>query len=451
MSNEAMVARLFEAALAHQKRDEAEPALKAYRRVVEIAPERADAWNNLGILLGKQGKLRAAIACLKRATAAPAPSAIHLSNLGEFLRRALRFEEAMAAFTRSLALEPERRETLHNYGLLLRDRADAPGAVEVFARLLAASPEDAQLRWERALALLAAGDLKQGFAEYESRWQAKAAMPQFPMPLWQGERLGGKSILVHAEQGFGDSIQFARYLPMLEELGARVIFAVPAELLRLFQGLAGNAAIIDMAGNKPVTDFHVPAGSLPHRFGTTLETIPATPPYLRVPGTLKATLARPSGTALAVAICWAGRPTHELDRERSMSLEDLLPLTDLPGVTFYSLQKGARAADLAATGAGALIEDLSPQLDDFAVTAAVLMQVDLVVSVDTAVVHLAGAMGRPAFVLLPFAADWRWLRRREDSPWYPTLRLFRQEKPGDWRDVVRRLRSAIEDLSTAHA
>jgi ADP-heptose:LPS heptosyltransferase len=166
---------------------------------------------------------------------------------------------------------------------------------------------------------------------------------------------------------------------------------------------------------------------------------------------LKATLARPSGTALAVAICWAGRPTHELDRERSMSLEDLLPLTDLPGVTFYSLQKGPRAADLAATGAGALIEDLSPRLDDFAVTAAVLMQVDLVVSVDTAVVHLAGAMGRPAFVLLPFAADWRWLRRREDSPWYPTLRLFRQEKPGDWRDVVRRLRSAIEDLSTAHA
>lgn len=451
MSDEASAKRLFRAALEHQKRGEAEPALKAYRRVVEIAPERADAWNNLGILLGNQGKLRAAIACLGRATAAPTPSAVHYSNLGEFLRRALRFEEAMAAFRRSLALEPERQETLHNYGLLLRDMADVSGAVEIFSRLLARSPADAQFRWERALALLAAGDLAQGFAEYEWRWQAKAAMPRFPMPLWQGEALDGKSILVHAEQGFGDTIQFARYVPMLEERGARVIFAVPAELVRLFQGLAGTAAIIDMAGNKPLADFHVPAASLPHRFATTLDTIPAATPYLRVPGSLRARLARPPGTSLAVALCWAGRPTHELDRERSMSLDELLPLTDLPGVAFYSLQKGARSADLAASGAGALIEDLSAEIEDFAVTAAVLMQVDLVVSVDTALVHLAGAMGRRALVLLPFAADWRWLRRREDSPWYPTLRLFRQEKPGDWRGVVERVRAAIEGLAATRA
>jgi hypothetical protein len=446
MSDETTVARLFAAALEHQKRGDGETALKAYRRVVEIAPERADAWNNLGILLGKQDKLPAAIACLKRATAVPTPSAIHYSNLGEFLRRALRFDEATAAFRQSLALEPERQETLHNYGLLLRDMADTPGAVAIFNRLLERSPADAPLRWERALALLAVGDLPQGFAKYESRWQAKATMPQFPMPLWQGEPLQGKSILVHAEQGFGDMIQFARYVPTLEQQGGRVIFAVPRELLRLFQGLAGGAAIIDLSGNKPLTDFHVPAASLPHRFGTTLETIPAAIPYLRVPGTLTATLARPAGTTLAVAICWAGRPTHELDRERSMSLEDLLPLTDLPGVALYSLQKGPRASDLAATGAGALIEDLSPQLDDFAVTSAVLMQIDVVVSVDTALVHLAGAMGRRAFVLLPFAADWRWLGQREDSPWYPTLRLFRQQKPGDWREVVRRVRSALDEL-----
>jgi hypothetical protein len=323
---------------------------------------------------------------------------------------------------------------------------DTPGAVAIFNRLLERAPADASLRWERALALLAAGDLPQGFAAYESRWQAKATMPPFPMPLWQGEPLDAKSILVHAEQGFGDMIQFARYVPLLEQRGARVIFAVPRELLRLFQGLAGGATIIDLSGNKPLTDFHVPAASLPHRFGTALGTIPAAIPYLRVPGTLTATLARPAGTTLAVAICWAGRPTHELDRERSMSLEDLLPLTDLPGVALYSLQKGPRASDVAATGAAALIEDLSSQLDDFAVTSAVLMQIDVVVSVDTALVHLAGAMGRRAFVLLPFAADWRWLGQREDSPWYPTLRLFRQQKPGDWREVVGRVRARLDEL-----
>ena len=239
--------------------------------------------------------------------------------------------------------------------------------------------------------------------------------------------------MVHAEQGFGDTIQIARYVPLLKQRGARVIFAVPAELLRLFQGLAGSAAIIDMTGNKPLTDFHLPAASLPHRFGTTVETIPAAIPYLRVPESLRATLARPPGASLAVALCWAGRATHELDRERSMSLDDLLPLTELPRVAFYSLQKGPRSADLAATGASALIEDLSPQLEDFAVTAAVPMQVDLIVSVDTALVHLAGAIARRAFVLLPFAADWRWLRRREEPlvPDAPPL------PPGEVRRVAR--------------
>jgi Tetratricopeptide repeat/Glycosyltransferase family 9 (heptosyltransferase) len=451
MTDAALVTRLFEAALAHQKRQEIEPALQAYRRIVELEPERSDAWNNVGILLAGQGKLGAAIACLKRATAGAAPSAIHLSNLGEFLRRARCFAEAMAALERSLALEPDRCETIHNYGLLLRDKGDTPGTVASFDRLLALAPGDASYRWERALALLASGDLEQGFAEYESRWQTKATLPRFPMPLWQGERLDGASILIHGEQGFGDMIQFARYLPMLEAQGARVVFAVPAELLRLFHGLAGNVAIIDLASDKPLTDFHLPAASLPHRFATTIDSIPAAIPYLRVPGTLSARLARPAGTRLTVALCWAGRPTHEFDHERSIPLEELLPLTDLPGVAFSSLQKGPRAGELATSGAGALIVDLSARLDDFAVTAAVLKEIDLVVSVDTALVHLAGAMGRRCFVLLPFAADWRWLRQREDSPWYPTLRLFRQDTPGDWRGVVKRLRSAIEEELRARA
>jgi hypothetical protein len=204
--------------------------------------------------------------------------------------------------------------------------------------------------------------------------------------------------------------------------------------------------VISIDGKLPLTDFHVPLLTLPLRFATTLDDVPATVPYITPPQGLQATLVRAPDTRLAVGIAWAGRPTHKYDRDRSMAIEEFLALSDLPGVALYSLQTGARSQDLAASGAGVLIRDCSAALGDFADTATALTQIDLVVCVDTALAHLAGAMGRNAFVLLPFVADWRWLRQRQDSPWYPTLRLFRQEKPGDWKSVIRRVREAVADL-----
>jgi Flp pilus assembly protein TadD len=444
------VQQLFQQAREHQKRGETEAAFPLYRRVTEIAPGHADAWNNLGVLLADRQKLAAGAACIRRAIRLNRNSGAYHSNLGMVLWRMCRFDEAATALCQAVALEPDRREALFNLGLTYHSLGKGDEAVTAFDGALALAPEDAAYRWERALTLLANGDLRDGFAEYEIRWEAKGvAPPQFPMPLWKGEPLGGRHILVTAEQGFGDTIQYARYLPILAERGARVVFAVPAELLRLFHGFPGTVAVIDRASAMPLTNFHVPLMSLPHRLGTTLRSIPAEIPYLSVPGTLSAKLARPPGTTLAIGIAWAGRPTHEFDQRRSMSPEEFLALSDLPGVALFSLQKGERAPELAATGADALTRDLGAQLEDFAVTAAVLKELDLVVSVDTAVVHLAGAMGRTAFVLLPFVADWRWLRGRVDSPWYPTLRLFRQEKPGDWAGVMRHVRAAVEEMTAA--
>jgi hypothetical protein len=336
---------------------------------------------------------------------------------------------------------------VESYGILLHNMGDGKGAIRALDRALELSPGNAKTRWNRGIVALANGDLRAGFADHEARREITELAPRrFPMPSWSGERISGRTILVHTEQGFGDTLQFARYLPMLVGRGARVIFAVQPELLRLFQNAPGLAGVISIDGKLPLTDFHVPLLTLPLRFATTLDDVPATVPYITPPQGLQATLVRAPDTRLAVGIAWAGRPTHKYDRDRSMAIEEFLALSDLPGVALYSLQTGARSQDLAASGAGVLIRDCSAALGDFADTATALTQIDLVVCVDTALAHLAGAMGRNAFVLLPFVADWRWLRQRQDSPWYPTLRLFRQEKPGDWKSVIRRVREAVADL-----
>jgi len=445
--------RLFQAALERQKHGVADEAVALYRRALALHPGLASAYNNLAILLREQGHREAVVACLSRA-AALAPSAAFYSNLGNCLWLLDRFAEAEAAYDRALALAPERPETLHNLGLLKGSMGDGAAAIACFERALALPAEDplqaAELRWDYALALLTEGDFARGFAAYEGRWQVpRHAMQPLPMPPWQGESLVGKSLLVVSEQGLGDTLQFVRYLPALAALGPRVTLACQSELLRLLAGLPGIEQVLARDGPLPRADYHLPLLSLPHRLGATLATLPRAP-YLSVPaGIAGPPLRRPIGTRAAIGIVWAGRPEHRNDARRSMPLELLLRLAELPGVTLVSLQKGPRASDIARLGAEALIEDRTPALGDFADTAALLRQLDLVIGVDTAALHLAGALGRPGFVLLPFAADWRWLRRREDTPWYPSLRLFRQTAPGDWAGVVSRVRALLAEKLAA--
>ena len=386
---------------------------------------------------------------LRRALIHAPNNAAVLSNLGNVLWQMLRHEEAAVAFRRSVELDPQRAETLHNLGLLLHSMGDYQAAIECFTKSLDRMPGNIDVAWDRSLTRLVMGDLERGWAEYEVRWKLKHNPPRrFPFPLWEGQAVPDCSLLVHHEQGLGDTIQFARYLPLVAARVKRLVFECPPELVRLMAGLPGVAEIVPAGRPVPQCDYHIPLLNIPRFFGTTLErNLPAAIPYLKPQADVMAPgFTRPAGTKLAIGIVWAGKPSHNNDKNRSITLDKFFGLADLPGVALHSLQKGLRTADIQTLGADSFIEDLGSRTSDFAETAALLPQLDLIVSVDTAVVHLAGALGVPAFVLIPFTPDWRWLKDREDSPWYPSLRLFRQTAPRNWDGVFSRVRQAVEAL-----
>lgn len=446
------VRALFDRANACQRAGDADTAFTLYCQLIERFPAVPDAYNNLAVILKAQKHLPAAIACLKRALLhAPNAAPLH-SNLGNMLWMSLAFDEAMTEFRRALALDPTRPEVYHNLGLLYFSLCNYQAAVECFDRSIALQPSARLVQWDRALALLAGGDFARGFAAYDVRFDLDDPSMGFdrklrtvrsvPLPLWQGEDLAGRSLYVYAEQELGDTLQFARFLPLVAQRGARILFDCPAELMHMFANFPGVAELRQEGAPLPQADFHLPMMSLPHRLGVTLANLPAQVPYVAAP-TTGPVLARPAGTRLAAGIVWAGRPQHANDRNRSLTLDELLVLADVAGLTLYSLQKGKRADDIAGIGARALVHDLGPSIQDFADTARLMMQLDVVITVDTAVAHLAGALGRPVFVLLPYTPDWRWMGAREDSPWYPTMRLFRQATPQDWPGVVRRIHEAL--------
>jgi Tfp pilus assembly protein PilF len=405
---------LFERANERQRAGDIEGATELYGVLLEHHPGLPDAYNNLAVILKAQHRLPAAIACLRRAIiAAPGAAALH-SNLGNMLWMALEYDQAMAEFRRALALDATRPEVYHNLGLLHFSLGNYQAAIECFDRALALQSTNRLVQWDRALALLASGDFARGFAAYDVRFDLEDPSMGFDrklrnvrsikLPLWQGEDPAGRTIFVYAEQGLGDTLQFARFLPLVARRGARIVFDCQAELVRLMAGLTGLASLRPEGGAQPEADFHLPLLSLPHRLGITLETLPAQVPYLAPPAA-GPVLPRHPGTRLAVGIVWAGRPQHTNDRNRSLVLEEFLSLCDIPGLALYSLQKGPRAGDIAALGAGPLVRDLGPVINDFADTARLLMQLDLLITVDTAVAHLAGALGRAAAVHARLALD----------------------------------------------
>jgi len=441
--------RSFLQAVERERQGDRDAALALYRQALALHGAFPQAAANLAALLAAAGKGVAAIAVLRRALAAAPAAALLYCRLGELLRVAFRLDEAAELLARARALEPGDWEAWFHSGLLRLERGEDGEAVLCFDRALALAPAESPMRiaihWHRAMAFLARGDFATGFAEAEVRYALKPppARP-FPMPLWRGEALAGRRLLVWSDQGFGDTIQFARFLPLLEAEGAGLVFAVQPELAPLMDGLSRHMTLIAPDDPLPQADFHVPLMSLPYRLGTTLATLPAAVPYLRPPpGRPALHLERAPETRLAVGIVWAGHASHPQDYKRSAPFEPFLALCDIPGVALVSLQSGPRGKDLAAAGAEALVYDLGRHLGGFAESAAALLELDLLVSVDTAMVHLAGALARPAWVTLPYAADWRWLRGREDSPWYPSLRLFRQDAPGDWDGLLARVRAAI--------
>ena len=309
-------------------------------------------------------------------------------------------------------------------------------------------PNFAQAHWNRAQAMLLAGAFARGWREHEWRLAAHPELQRpFAQPLWLGEEpLAGKTLLLHAEQGLGDTIQFCRYAPLAGARGARVVLEVQTSLVDLLRDLPGVSSVVARGDPLPPFVLHCPLPSLPLAFGTTLATIPAQTPYLRVPADRAAAWeARLGRKRPRVGLVWSGNAGHRRDRSRSIPLYALMPLFDLDA-TFVSLQKDVRAADQAVLQQTPKLVDVSAGLESFADTAALIGELDLVIAVDTSVAHLTGALGKRLWLLLPAAPDWRWLTGRDDSPWYPTARLFRQNDARAWGPVVTRVRAALQEM-----
>lgn len=439
--------RIFAFAAEQHRQGRLDDAVRGYGRALMLNPRIADAYNNLGVALRAQGKYAASVASYRRSLALKPGNPGVYSNMGNALRELGRVEESRVAHERAVAMAPESAEAVYNLGLVFRDLNDLEQAIGCFDRAIKLRPDHVEAHWDRALILLHMGRLEDGFREYEWRWRLDQSQPRnFEQPQWDGSDLTGRTILVHQEQGFGDMIQFARYLPQLKEKGATVVVECQAELARLFTMMGAVDKVVIQGGAEPAFDTYLPMLSLPRVLGTTLDTVPARVPYLTPPEIHGLHLAAPAGH-LKVGISWAGKPSHRNDRNRSVGLDRFIDLAGEAGMSFFSLQKGPSAEQLTELSCDALIEDVSLKVQDFADTAVVLSQLDLVITVDTAIAHLAGAMGRQVWVALPFAPDWRWMQDRDDSPWYPTMRLVRQQRPGDWDGVFNRLRLMLEEVS----
>jgi tetratricopeptide (TPR) repeat protein len=439
----------FQAAVALHRQGRLEEAANRYGLALAEDPTDPRFWGNLGVVLRSQEKVAAAEACYRRALALDPGNAGAWSNLGNALRYMGRLEEALACQEKSVEINPEFAEGVYNMGLVLHDLGRLAESVAAFDRVIAMRPEREDVRWDRALSTLLSGDLKSGFEQYEWRWSRPELKKRyFRQPRWDGQSAPGQTILIHSEQGFGDCIQFVRYLPMAaaRSRGSIVLECQP-ELVSLLTGLPGVSQVVAKGERLPDFHLHLPMLSLPMVCGTDLDSVPAQIPYLSAPAWAGFPVAKPAGTKLSVGISWAGKPTHKNDRNRSAQLADFLPLAAFPGVTLYSLQKGERAKDRVEQASGVLIRDLGTGCREFADTAKIMQQLDLIITVDTAVGHLAGALGRPVWVLIPFSPDWRWLLGREDTPWYPTMRLFRQQRPGEWGETFGRVRDALAGLA----
>jgi hypothetical protein len=376
------------------------------------------------------------------------------NNLGLLHWRFGRLEQAFACFDRALALRPDFHAVLNNKAVVLLHLQLLDEAFATLQRSLAAAPDDAQTLFYLATLQLLTGDFERGWLAREARWRLPSVGlidRGFSQALWRGDQpLEGKTILLHSDEGLGDAIQFARYVPLVAALGAKVILEVEPPIQQLLGGIAGVAECVGRS-SPPAFDLHCPLGTLPLAFKTRLDTIPLAEGYVPAPpaARVKAWDNRLGPrNRFRVGLVWAGNPDHKNDHNRSMILRALAPLLDCD-VQFVSLQKGVRNQDQAFLAERRDIVDLTEHLTDFSETAALTSCLDLVISVDTSVVHLAGALGAPVWTMLPFNPDWRWLLTRDDSPWYRSMRLFRQPRRGDWASVVDHVRLELESQASA--
>lgn len=407
------------------------------RKILQTDSKNSVALYLLGLIADKMGQTQEAINLLKQAIFINPTVTAFQGNLGNLLKKQGKLAEAFQCYQQVLYLDPHSIEAYNNLGNVFKAQGQLELALTYFQQAIALKPDWPTAHLGYSLTLLKKGEFLLGWQEYE--WRLKnneVSTPQLKQPRWDGTPLAGRTLLIHWEQGFGDTIQFSRYLTLLT--GGKLIFVIPSALASLLENLPQVNTIIthDQLGKEPDIsyDIWIPLLSLPQHFATTLDNIPAAVPYL-YPDVFKVEQwhQRFTQNHFKIGIVWAGNPNHQDDRNRSCSLTDFAKLAKLPHVTLFSLQTGAAANQPVPQEMN--LVSLTPFLKDFSDTAAIIANLDLIISVDTAVAHLAGALSQPVWVLLHFNSDWRWLVAREDTPWYPTMRLFRQPTPGDWESV----------------
>ena len=429
------------------KLNRAGEALAMFERAMTVEPRFLIGRASLGNALAQLGRYEEAVTQYDAVLAAhPAHAETHL-NRANALASLGRVTDALAAYARALEVRPNYLRAQLGRGVALQALNRHQDALAEFAAVLKADKDNADARHNEAMSLLTLGDYRRGFERYEARWlrSGMGKRRSFGKPLWLGEYLlARKTVLIHAEQGLGDTIQFVRYVPLLARSGAKIVLEAQPALTGLLSRVEGVSAVAARGDALPAFDVHCPAGSLPHALHTELSSIPAEVPYLAASPARVATwrerIERLPGPR--IAMLWSGSAAHPNDRNRSIALTRLAPLFAGQG-SFISLQRDLRPGEAETLARFPNVTDVAGEIDDFDDTAAVVSLCDLVIAVDTSVAHLAGAMGKPVWVLLPFQPDWRWLLDREDSSWYPTARLFRQPAPGDWEGVVSRVQAEL--------
>lgn len=431
----------------------AREAEACFRDALRLDPGLFEVMLRLGNIRRERGELSDAETCYRNALARKPDYAEAHANLGVVLKARGQLDQAISHYRTALQHRPDLAPIHCNLGNALRAQARTLEAIASYREAVRLDPEYGDAHLNLALALLLAGEFEEGWREYEWRWKCDAARKVnvlrggFVQPLWDGTDPAGRRILLQAEQGYGDAIQFVRFTDAIARRGATVIVECQPELKRLLASAAGVAQVV--ARDEPLPDFdlHCPLISVARILGIGLETMRATVPYLSCGATRSADWSERLGGAhgtLRVGLAWAGAQENSNDRNRSISLAALSPLAAAHNVAFYSLQKGPAGLQAASPPAAMRLHDHALQLQDFADTGALIERLDLVISVDTAVAHLAGALGKPAWTLLEFSPDWRWMLGRDTTPWYPSMRLFRQAYAGDWNGTIERVAEALK-------
>jgi tetratricopeptide (TPR) repeat protein len=427
----------------HEKK-QFDEAINNYKVAIQLDPYLADAYNNLGNSLKEKGLLDEAATCYKKTLQTNPDRADAYYNLGIVLNEKGSVDEAIENYRKAIQLNPDYIDAYINLGIAFKENGQLDNAINCFKEALRANPNDAVTHWNFSLVLLLSGNFEEGWKEYE--WRLKVNdfhHPDLHRPLWSGSDIAGRTILLHAEQGFGDTIQFIRYAHLVAQRGAKIVIRCQKELLALLKNIESADKFIDYDQQPPDFDLYCHLLSLPLIFGTTPESIPVKIPYVKVDRILIRkwkNKIQDDNSDLKVGLVWAGR------EQRYFKLELFLPLFQIKDISFYSLQKGEASIQVKNHLNNLKIKDFTGDIYDFADTAAIIQNIDLVISVDTAVAHLAGALGKSVWVLIPFAPDWRWMLNREDSPWYPTMRLFRQSSSGDWESVIAKVKDELQKL-----